>query len=312
MKSTLIVFALIMVSAAQATSVPPMKLPEMMALADHVLVATVTKVDMVNAKGHQITRSSASTGPGQKNVIRLHLEVKEVLLTNAQPPPREVVVPLWSMWHYTLGQIQQQVTGSGGIFLLRGEQFHPAHPAAFQRGLDERAEIDALLAARASAGSSDALRMAAAERFIDAFYSFDPSRLREVMKQAPGSQAELVFYQGWAQGGNYKTVKRGTCAVREANKIACPVTVEDDLIKALGIDFHVTDTFVIGFHGVTLVEVNTESDDPEAYHAAKKWVRKNRPEVFKGPCLGYFAGGPTPGDCVRAMVKGYREFKQAQ
>jgi hypothetical protein len=37
-------------------------------------------------------------------------------------------------------------------------------------------------------------------------------------------------------------------------------------------------------------------------------VEENRPELIAEPCKGFFDGGLTPGDCVRAMVRGYSEF----
>lgn len=57
-----------------------------------------------------------------------------------------------------------------------------------------------------------------------------------------------------------------------------------------------------------IVGVTNSSNDPQAYWDADEWVRKNRPELIELPCKGYFDGGPTPGDCVRAMVSGHAEY----
>jgi hypothetical protein len=157
----------------------------------------------------------------------------------------------------------------------------------------------------ASAGDAN---VAAAEAFVDAFYSFNPDRLRESMKWAAGSQPDIVFYQGWAEGGNYKVLNRTPCEPRDRNTIACSITVDDDLINALGIDFDVTDTFVLTLSDNRIVAVETESDDPEEYEAATSWVRESRKELIEEPCKGYFDGGPTPQDCVRAMARGFAEF----
>ena len=51
----------------------------------------------------------------------------------------------------------------------------------------------------------------AAEKLIDAFYSFDPAQLRAAMADAPDSQQALLFYQGWAEGGNYAILNRQPC-----------------------------------------------------------------------------------------------------
>lgn len=74
------------------------------------------------------------------------------------------------------------------------------------------------------------------------------------------SEDRSLFYQGWAQGGNYEVVERFPCVQSKAETIDCSITVKDDLMGALGIDFE-----------------------------------------------GFVDGGPTPGDCVRAMVRGYAE-----
>lgn len=57
-----------------------------------------------------------------------------------------------------------------------------------------------------------------------------------------------------------------------------------------------------------VVAVNSSSNDPQAYFDAEQWVKENRPELIERPCEGFFEGGSTPGDCVRAMVRGYSEY----
>ena len=151
-------------------------------------------------------------------------------------------------------------------------------------------------------------QIAVAEQFIDAFYSFEPSLLAPLMQQAPDSAPNLLYYQGWAEGGNYKVVNRDACAIEGDNKIACPITVQDDPVLALKTGFDVTDTFHLSFQGNTLVAVDTSSNDQPIYFEARKWVETNQPEVMEGPCKDRNAGGNTPGDCARAMTDGYRAF----
>ena len=130
---------------ASATSVIPMPLEQMTQEADHVVVARVAAVDMIDGRGSPVTDPEARTGPGEGNRIRLHLAVEEVLYTRQGPLPDAIVVPLWPMWHYTLGLITQSAAGSRSIFLLKGDDFQPAYPAEFQRPLDQRVEIERLL-----------------------------------------------------------------------------------------------------------------------------------------------------------------------
>ena len=147
-----------------------------------------------------------------------------------------------------------------------------------------------------------------AESFVDAFYSFDSDALRATLSSAEDSIPATLFYQGWAEGGNYEVIERMPCDVENQETVSCAITVKDDLIGALGIDFNVTDTFHLTFSHGEIVSVTTSSNDPQAFHDAKKWVQMSRPELINKPCEGYFDGGPTPGDCVRAMVRGYSEF----
>jgi hypothetical protein len=156
--------------------------------------------------------------------------------------------------------------------------------------------------------SPDNQAIAAAELFVDAFYSFDAEELREVLASAEESLPKMLFYQGWAKGGNYEIIERRQCEPSRDGTISCSITVKDDLISALGIDFNVTDTFHLTIDSGQVVAVNNSSNDPQAYFDAEQWVRENRPDLIEQPCEGFSNGGPTPGDCVRAMVRGYSEY----
>lgn len=153
--------------------------------------------------------------------------------------------------------------------------------------------------------------LAAAERVIDAFYSFLPERLSAALADAPESRAALLYYQGWAQGGNYAVLDRQPCAATSDTEITCPVTVRDDLIAALGTGFWVTDRFHMTLTDGRVLAVRNSSNDPPEFHGAMEWVHANRPEVMSGPCRDFFAGGPTPQDCVRAMVRGFADYRAA-
>ena len=151
-------------------------------------------------------------------------------------------------------------------------------------------------------------QLAYAESFIDAFYSFDPAQLAPLLATAKESRPRLLYYQGWAKGGNYIVLNRAPCALEEANKVACPVTVQDDPVVALQTGFNVTDTFHLTFEGETLITVDTSSNDQPIYYKARKWVEANMPEVMAGPCKNRNTEDSTPGDCARAMTKGYEAY----
>ena len=120
MKYALALAAALFAAPVCATSIAPKPLEEMVRDADHVVVATVAAVGMVDGRGRALTDRSARTGPGLANRMSFELKVEEVLYTRAGSLPPRIRVPLWSMWHYELGTMQDQVVGSRGIFLLKG------------------------------------------------------------------------------------------------------------------------------------------------------------------------------------------------
>lgn len=163
-----------------------------------------------------------------------------------------------------------------------------------------------LFGAGARAAEGDAAALAKAEAFVDAFYAFDPARLKATLADAPESAPTIIFYQGWAEGGNYRVLKRAPCRRTAPEEIACAITVKDDLVPAAGVAFDVTDTFTLTVRDGRIVAVRTSSDDPEPVRAAFRRLFAEQPALFEtGACKGFFAGGPTPGDCVRAVAAGF-------
>jgi hypothetical protein len=152
-------------------------------------------------------------------------------------------------------------------------------------------------------------KLVAAERLLDAFYSFDPAQLRAAMSDAPASQPQLLYYQGWAEGGNYAVLERKPCRLAINDEVNCAVTVRDDLIAALGTGYWVTDTFHLTFRDGRIVKVRNSSNDPPDFDQALNWLKRERPEIMTGPCKGFFAGGPSPQDCVRAVVAGFAAYR---
>ena len=148
-----------------------------------------------------------------------------------------------------------------------------------------------------------------AVKFIDAFYSFNKDTLQSTLTQANDSQHSILYYQKWAECGNYKVIKRHDCIEQNDSLVICSITVKDDLMDALEIEFNVTDVFHITIIKGQIHSVETSSNDPDLYYKAKEWVKLNRSELIETPCKGIWDGGPTPCECVKAMVKGFREFK---
>ena len=98
--------ALLLSGVAAATSVVPKPLHEMVREADHVVVASIESVDMVDGKGRPLLDPRARTGPGLENQMRFNLRVREALFSRVGAVPPRLQVPLWTKWHYELGSMQ--------------------------------------------------------------------------------------------------------------------------------------------------------------------------------------------------------------
>ena len=149
---------------------------------------------------------------------------------------------------------------------------------------------------------SDSLR--AAEAFIDAFYSYDQTRLADAM--SAGDEGErMLYYQAWAEAANYKIKKRRLCTIK-ADYVVCKITVTDDFGRTLG--YTATDTFTLAIKEDLVVGVESQGDDPPIFLELFDWMAKNQPEVLAGPCADMFSGGQTPGDCARSVVQAANQF----
>ena len=150
---------------------------------------------------------------------------------------------------------------------------------------------------------------ATAEIFIDAFYSFDAQKLQSLLAYADETVQAILWYQGWAEGGNYKVLARSDCVAESPYKINCAITVQDDPVLALNTGFNVTDTFHLTFSGTNIAAITTSSNDQPIYFEARQWVEENMPEVISGPCNKQTGNA---GDCARAMTAGYQAFYQTR
>ena len=133
-----------------AASVPlEATLEELATGADHILTGRVIGVDMVDKDGKIVKDPDAMTGPGLKNVIRLHVRVGKVLVTNAARFPSLLKVPLDSHMHYRLGQVksEEDTQQKPMLPLLKGPAFEPIVAGVFARPLSDQAKALRLHAA---------------------------------------------------------------------------------------------------------------------------------------------------------------------
>ena len=145
--------------------------------------------------------------------------------------------------------------------------------------------------------------VALANKFIDAFYSFNRYSLESLLTLANETKSEILYYQKWAECGHYEVLKRDTYSEKNDSLVIFPVTVKDDLMAALHINFNVTDTFRISIQNGQIRSIRTSSNDPSTFFEARDWVKKNRPDLIEKACVGN-----TPCECIQAMLKGFEEF----
>ena len=98
-------------------------------------------------------------------------------------------------------------------------------------------------------------------------------RLEQALASAGDSKESLLYHQGRTEGGNYEIVERKHYAVKSLNIVSCPITVKDNPMRALAVDFFVTDTFEITFEDRRVSSVETSSNDVPIYYQARDRVR---------------------------------------
>ena len=145
-----------------------------------------------------------------------------------------------------------------------------------------------------------------AEEFISAFYSWDATKLKNLMTEDADTVA-ILYYQGWAEAANYKVKTRRPCEA-EANEIVCAITVTDDFGSAMG--YEATDTFRMTLAENKISAVTFSGDDPPIFEELFQWITQKHPDILAGPCLDMFAGGETAADCARAVAKAARAFME--
>src|ERR1044071_8776713 len=82
--------------------------------------------------------------------------------------------------------------------------------------------------------------VALGNQFVDAFYSFNRDSLQSLLSAAKTSQPEILYYQKWAACAHYSVIDRSHYFEKNDSTVVMPVTVKDDLMTALAINFNVT------------------------------------------------------------------------
>ena len=163
-----------------------------------------------------------------------------------------------------------------------------------------------------SENGTDSDNIVVAENFVDAFYSFDPEPLGTLLDEAGDVRDSMLFYQGWAQAGNYIVMNRQPCQAINTNQVNCSITVQDDLVLALGIEFDVTDTFILTIFEGVITNIETSTNDPQVYHEARDWVWENQHDLVGEVCDGDSGATPDPAQCVTNVLERYREYAQIE
>ncbi len=139
--SAFALLALAFVSSAAATSYVVKPLKELVEMSDNIWGGTVVSVHMLNKDGRRVTNPNARTGPGLTNTIFLEVAVNPTLILKSvtREIPKKISIPLDTMRHFSLGDMQD-VVGNESIFLLT-KKLEPVYPANFERPLAEKKKI---------------------------------------------------------------------------------------------------------------------------------------------------------------------------
>lgn len=171
MKLTLIIIPLLCPwLLPAATPLPEKPLKELVAESGDILVATITKVDMVDSQGKD------QSAPELASTIRLHLTVhKDGVLKTDTNVPDKIVVWLSLRSDSSIGQLTKE-EGSKCIFLFHrardNQSFYPVYPSGFFHKLSKQREIEQLIreglrAEKAGQSQTDDIREAVFRYLFD-------------------------------------------------------------------------------------------------------------------------------------------------
>src|SRR5579859_2621467 len=149
MKPTLITIALLCPwLLAAAAPFPERPLKDLVAESDHIVIATIASVDMVDNQGK----------PELASTIRLHLAVQQdgVLKTGDENVPDKLVLSLFPIWDSSIGRLAKE-QGSKYIFLFNRDihqSMCPVYPLGFFQEVSKQKDSEKLIQERLRAGKA--------------------------------------------------------------------------------------------------------------------------------------------------------------
>jgi len=107
-------------SVSHTTMIDDRPLKDLVEEASVILEVAVVDVVMETEDGDIVEQADAWTGPGRNTVIFLVVESdrNSTIKGSITDVPARFKVPLWTMWHYTLGQIEGYYENQRVILLL--------------------------------------------------------------------------------------------------------------------------------------------------------------------------------------------------
>lgn len=133
-------------SLSSATKMGTVGLAALVKMSDVIVVAKVSKVDMIDGAGKPVNDARARTGLGSQNTIRLFLLVDQVLFNNGSRTPAIIVVSEPRAKILNLGSVRDLSKERMEIYFLKKGSYEPAHPDSFRSNLSEKPAIVKLIA----------------------------------------------------------------------------------------------------------------------------------------------------------------------
>ncbi|NRR34104.1 hypothetical protein HSX11_28400 [Oxalobacteraceae bacterium] len=132
---------MLLASLSGATKMGIAGLDALVKMSDLIVVAKVSKVDMIDGAGKQVNDVSAMTGQGSGNTIRMYLQVSKVLFNSGPKPPATIVVNETRAKILQLGPMRDLSKERMEIFFLKKGSHEPADPGSFRRDLSEKPAV---------------------------------------------------------------------------------------------------------------------------------------------------------------------------
>ena len=143
-----ILFTLFVLSFNSYAKIKTVPLNELIKHADHVVVGTISKVDMIAKSGKEIKDEDAHNGNIQGSSIRIHFEIASdaYIKTNGSKEKRTVTIPLARHRILSLKNAKSSYkVGNKHILLLKGKEYSAVANYWYLRDMNEKKNILKLL-----------------------------------------------------------------------------------------------------------------------------------------------------------------------